>query len=144
MLKKVCVVFLILILLCSFCYATEEILKNSSPAFASYYKDTLLGRLVELENEDLNKKYNFLFKTKEKKEANAFLQAMEDTINQQLEQKNAEEFLKKLTKDENGNYNNKEIMNYLNTTLKGGTAGFISFFEGLEAWFKNDQIYSRA
>ena len=33
MLKKVCVVFLILILLCSFCYATEEIFEETKKAF---------------------------------------------------------------------------------------------------------------
>ena len=120
----------------------EYVKKHDKLAYTSYFKGEELGYLIELDDEELTKKYNYLFETKGKDAADDYLTAMKDTIHQKVGSKRAQEYLNGLEKDEDGNYDNKAIANYLDTMLKGGGSGLNSFFEGLEAWGEKDHVYT--
>lgn len=120
----------------------EYVKKHDKLAYTSYFKGEELDYLIELDDEELTKKYNYLFETKGKDAADDYLTAMKDTIHQKVGSKRAQEYLNGLEKDEDGNYDNKAIANYLDTMLKGGGSGLNSFFEGLEAWGEKDHVYT--
>ena len=120
----------------------KDIKQNHFGAYSDYYKDSELDYLVELNNENMIKTYQYIFQTQGKKKADKYLTDMKDYIHQSIGEKRANEFLSTLSKDANGNYDKKAVVNYLNSIKKGGSDGWKSFFQGLEAWFEKDNVYN--
>lgn len=116
--------------------------ENSWGGYNNYYKDETLDNLIELNVESLIKKYNYIFENEGKEAASEYLEAMKDELHQMVGMQRANKFLNSLEKDENGNYDNKAIANYLDNILKGGKSGLSSFFEGIEAWGEKEHIYT--
>lgn len=116
--------------------------ENGLAGYNSYYKDSDIDLLLQLNNSELIKKYNYCFETFGREKANEYLESISDTLHQQVGYIKAQEYLSTLKTDENGNYDNGAIMNYLNTIIKGGKTGWESFFNGISAWGESETIYS--
>lgn len=95
---------------------------------------------IEYLNENEKMMYSYLFDTKGKSEADKYLEAIEDRLNQRKGQKKMEEFMAEIT-DENGNINYN-----LGTTLLANGEGILygiqNFGEGIENIFATEGMIS--
>ena len=98
-----------------------------------------LKQLLELEevNPEMVKLYNYIYDTEGKDAANEYLDIIKPQLNQMQGQKQAQEYLNSLEKDENGNYNQADVLNHLKTTGKGLGDGVENFFQGFANLFNS-------
>ena len=98
-----------------------------------------LKQLLELEevNPEMVKLYNYIYDTEGKDAANKYLDIIKPQLNQMQGQKQAQEYLNSLEKDENGNYNQADVLNHLKTTGKGLGDGVENFVQGFANLFNS-------
>lgn len=98
-----------------------------------------LKQLLELEevNPEMVKLYNYIYDTEGKDAANEYLDIIKPQLNQMQGQKQAQEYLNSLEKDENGNYNQADVLNHLKTSGKGLGDGVENFFQGFANLFNS-------
>ena len=98
-----------------------------------------LKQLLELEevNPEMVKLYNYIYDTEGKDAANKYLDIIKPQLNQMQGQKQAQEYLNSLEKDENGNYNQADVLNHLKTSGKGLGDGVENFFQGFANLFNS-------
>ena len=98
-----------------------------------------LKQLLELEevNPEMVKLYNYIYDTEGKDAANEYLDIIKPQLNQMQGQKQAQEYLNSLEKDENGNYNQADVLNHLKTTGKGLGDGAENFVQGFANLFNS-------
>ena len=98
-----------------------------------------LKQLLELEevNPEMVKLYNYIYDTEGKDAANEYLDIIKPQLNQMQGQKQAQEYLNSLEKDENGNYNQADVLNHLKTTGKGLGDGVENFVQGFANLFNS-------
>lgn len=95
---------------------------------------TLMIELNDI-NPEYGKTYDYLYETKGKEEADKYLKLMKDSINNEVGQKRANEFLSNL--DESDDIMS-ELSNHLKVTGKGLDDGVDSYLAGLKEWIQGN------